>query len=65
MDKGFVQQLFVFAAIFLVLQLGLDLLQDVPITPAVFLSRVITTAIATAFYGALSLWLKKRKDRKD
>lgn len=65
MDRSFVQQLFVFAAIFLILQLGLDLMQDVPITPGVFLSRLITTILATAFYGALTLWLKKRRERKD
>ena len=65
MDRSFVQQLFVFAAIFLVLQLGFDLMQDVPITPGVFLSRLITTILATAFYGALTLWLKKRRERKD
>ncbi len=65
MDKGFVQQLCVFAAIFLAIQIGFDMMQGLPITPAVFLSRVITTAMATAIYGAFSLWLKKRKDRKD
>jgi len=65
MDKGFVQQRIVFAAIFLILQIGLDLLQGVPITVAVFASRLITTVLATAFYGAITLWLKKRRERKD
>ncbi len=65
MDKGFVQQVFVFAAVFLSLQVGFDLLQDAPITSQVFLNRLIMTLIATSLYGALTLWLKKRKERKD
>ena len=65
MDKGFVQQVFVFAAVFLSFQVGFDLLQDDPITQQVFLNRLILTLIATALYGALTLWLNKRKERKD
>ena len=65
MDKGFVQQVFVFAAVFMSLQVGYDLLQDAPITGEVFLSRLILTLIATALYGVLTLWLNKRKERKD
>ena len=65
MDRNFIQQMFVFAAIFLVLQLGFDLFQNVPITPVVFLSRAITTILATVVYGALTLWLKKRKEPKE
>ena len=65
MDRSFVQQMIVFAAIFLILQVGLDLAQGVPLSPGVFLSRLITTAIATGLYGALTLWLKKRRQRKD
>ena len=65
MDRSFIQQIFVFAAIFLVLLLAFDLFQNVPITPGVFLSRMITTILATAFYGALTLWLKKRREPKE
>ncbi len=65
MDKSFVQQVSVFAVVFLSLQVGFDLLQDAPITSQIFLSRLIMTLIATALYGALTLWLKKRKERKD
>jgi len=65
MDRNFFQQMAVFAAIFLVLQIVFDLIQSVPITPDVFLSRVLITILATLFYGALSLWLKKRKERRD
>jgi hypothetical protein len=65
MDKGFVQQLCVFAAVFLILQVGIDLLQGTPITPQVFLGRLIMTLIATGLYGALTLWFKKRKERED
>lgn len=65
MDRGFVQQLFVFAAVFLILQIGIDLLQGTPITPQVFLGRLILTLIATVLYGVLTLWLKKRKERED
>lgn len=65
MDRGFVQQVCVFAAVFLSFQVGFDLLQDAPITSQVFWSRLILTLIATALYGALTLWLKKRKERKD
>jgi len=65
MDRSFIQQIAVFAAIFLILQIIFDVVQGVPLTPGVFLSRLITTIIATAFYGALTLWLKKRKERKE
>jgi hypothetical protein len=65
MSKGMMQQLFVFAAIFLVLQVVLDLMQGVAITPAIFASRLIVTVIATAVYGVLLIWLKKRKERRD
>ena len=65
MNKGFVQQVCVFAAVFLSFQVVFDLLQDDPITSQVFLNRLILTLIATALYGALTLWLNKRKERKD
>ena len=65
MDRRILQQLFVFAAIFLVLQVGLDLAQGIAVTPAVFASRLITTVIATAVYAVLLMWLKKRKERGD
>ncbi|MFY9210251.1 MAG: hypothetical protein WAO69_03910 [Aestuariivita sp.] len=65
MTQGFAQQLLVFAAIFLCFQLGFDLLQGLSITPGVFLSRLGTTIIATAIYGLLSWWLRKRSNREE
>ncbi len=65
MDKNFIQQMAVFAAIFLILQFAFDLMQGIPISAPMFFSRLITTIIATAIYGALTLWLKKRRARKE
>ena len=65
MDRKFTQQLVVFAAVFLCLQLVFDLMQDIAITPGVFLSRLITTLVATAFYGLVTWWLKKRKNSEE
>ena len=61
MNQHSAQQLFVFAAIFLCLQLGFDLMQGAPVTPGVFLSRLAVTLIATACYGLITWWLKQRK----
>ena len=65
MGQGFAQQLAVFAAIFLCLQLGLDLMQGQTITPGVFLSRLGATILATALYGFVVWWLKKRKEPEE
>lgn len=61
MNRGFAQQLAVFAAIFLLLQIGLDWMQGVQITLGVFLTRLLGALIATAIYGAIVMWLSNRK----
>lgn len=65
LDRKYIQQIIVFAAIFLAFQVGFDLIQGITVTPGLFLARLITTLMATAIYAALTLWLKKRKERGD
>ncbi|TNF57252.1 MAG: hypothetical protein EP307_14285 [Rhodobacteraceae bacterium] len=63
MDRSLVQQLAVFAAIFLILQIGFDLWQGVAITPEVFLMRLAGALVATGVYGFLIRVFRKRNER--
>lgn len=65
MDRSFIQQMFVFAAIFLLLQVVFDVMQSRSVTASGFFGQLITTVLATVCYGALTLWLKKRKEGKE
>ena len=60
MSREVKQQIIVFAAIFLLIQLGFDLLQGVPISLPIFGRRVLTTLVATALYGVFLIWRSKR-----
>ncbi len=63
MDRSFAQQLAVFAAIFLGLQIGFDLWQGIAITPQVFLMRLVSALVITAIYGLLIRVFRKRNER--
>jgi hypothetical protein len=63
MDRSFAQQLAVFAAIFLGLQIGFDLWQGITITPQVFLMRLVSALVITAIYGLLIRVFRKRNER--
>lgn len=65
MDMRFIQQVVVFAAAFLLFQVGFDWLQGRPITLASLGVMAATSVVATAIYAGLILWLKKRKERGD
>ena len=63
MDKGFRQQVVVFAAVFLLLMVGMDWFQGRPITPRTLLVNGASTLVAVAIYGAILLWRSKRNNR--
>ena len=63
MDIRFVQQMVVFAAIFLLFQVGFDWLQGRSISPGYLGVMTLTTLVVTAIYAGLLWWLKKRKER--
>jgi hypothetical protein len=63
MSPAKIQQLVVFAAIFLICQVGFSWLQDQPVTPGSFGWMILTTLVATVFYAVLTAWLGNRKDR--
>ena len=65
MDIKAAQQIAVFAAIFLIFQIGFDWMQGAAITPGLFLSRLVTTFVATVIYAVLVLWLKKRNEPEE
>ena len=56
-----VQQFIVFAAVFLIFQVGFSWLQDQPVTPASFGWMVLTTLAATVFYAVLTQWFQRNK----
>lgn len=63
MDMRFWQQMVVFAAVFMLLLVGMEWLRGLPITGPVLLAAAGTTLIATPIYGVITLWLNKRKKR--
>ena len=65
MDAKFFQQIFVFAAIFMLLLIGMDWVRGVPVTGVTLLSAAGSALIATAIYAVVTLWLNKRKKRGD
>lgn len=61
MNAKFVQQMLVFAAIFLLCQVGLDWVQGRAVSAQSFLSMVLVTGVVTALYGAFILFVNNRR----
>lgn len=61
MNRRFVQQMFVFAAIFLLCQVAFDWVQGRAVSIDSFSSMVTVTIVVTALYGAFVLFINKRR----
>ena len=63
MDAKFVQQMAVFAAIFLLCQVGFDWIQGRAVSMRSFGGMLIVTGIVTAVYAGFVTLMNKRRNR--